>query len=118
MKNSAFGSRERLKKSFEFRRVRENGSCFRGKTFGITVLNSGTAKNRLGLSVGSKAVPLAVNRNCLKRLIRETFRLNKTRIKNGPHDIVVFVKRPIKGDIDCGEAKSELLALMGKARIL
>ena len=46
--------------------------------------------NRLGLAIAKKRVKLAVQRNRIKRQIRESFRLNQ---HNLPHiDIVVMVK--------------------------
>jgi len=47
-------------------------------------------QNRLGLAIAKKRVKLAVQRNRIKRQIRESFRLNQ---HNLPHiDMVVMVK--------------------------
>ncbi len=49
-----------------------------------------TEQNRLGLAIAKKRVKLAVQRNRIKRQIRESFRLNQ---HNLPHiDMVVMVK--------------------------
>jgi len=46
--------------------------------------------NRLGLAIAKKRIKLAVNRNRIKRQIRESFRLNQHKL---PHiDMVVMVK--------------------------
>jgi ribonuclease P protein component len=45
---------------------------------------------RLGLIVGKKAVPKAVQRNRIKRLLRESFRHNKDSI--GGMDIVILAR--------------------------
>jgi len=118
MSKHSFGRPHRLINSFEFRRVRENGASFRDKTFGVTILRNGASNHRLGLSISSSAVPLASRRNRLKRIIRELFRTTKNRIKDGPYDIVVYVKRPLPGDFDYDSARSSILALMEKAKIL
>ncbi|WP_441003242.1 ribonuclease P protein component [Pseudocolwellia agarivorans] len=58
----------------------------------ITILVSQNPdnNNRLGLAIAKKRVKLAVQRNRIKRLIRESFRLNQHDL---PHiDIVVMVK--------------------------
>jgi len=46
------------------------------KYFTILARNSKTERGRLGLAISKKAVKLAVQRNRIKRLIREYFRLN------------------------------------------
>jgi ribonuclease P protein component len=57
----------------------------------ITILVSQNPdNNRLGLAIAKKRVKLAVQRNRIKRLIRESFRLNQHDL---PYiDIVVMVK--------------------------
>ncbi|MCJ8320099.1 MAG: ribonuclease P protein component [Colwellia sp.] len=58
----------------------------------ITILISPNLdeNNRLGLAIAKKRVKLAVQRNRIKRQIRESFRLNQ---HNLPHiDMVVMVK--------------------------
>lgn len=47
--------------------------------------------SRLGLVIGKKNVKLAVQRNRLKRQIRELFRLNQHLISN--YDVVVIARR-------------------------
>ena len=44
---------------------------------------------RLGLAIAKKKVPLASNRNRIKRLIREQFRLNQASFP--PVDVIVMV---------------------------
>lgn len=49
---------------------------------------------RLGLAIAKKKVPLASNRNRIKRLIREQFRLNQANFP--PVDVIVMVT-PLAG---------------------
>jgi ribonuclease P protein component len=56
---------------------------------------NGTAQNRLGLAIAKKHVPLAVNRNLIKRLAREHFR----RLKDAqPALDIVILTRPAARD--------------------
>lgn len=62
---------------------------------------------RLGLVIGKKSVKLSVERNRLKRQIRESFRLNQDSL-NG-WDIVIVARKGL-GDLD----NSELAQQFGK----
>jgi ribonuclease P protein component len=118
MSGNAFSRANRLRNSFEFRRVREKGASFKDKTFVMTILKNGAVGHRLGLSIRKSAVRLASRRNKLKRTIRELFRTNKSRFKDGPYDIVFYVRRPLPDNFDYNGARNSLLALMEKAKIL
>lgn len=118
MNGQSFGRPNRLRNSFEFRRVREKGISFKDKTFGMTILKNDTGTHRLGLSISKSAVRLASRRNRLKRLMRELFRTNKNKIKDGRYDIVFYVKRPLPDDFDCDCVRESLLSLMKRSKIL
>ncbi|MHA6491799.1 ribonuclease P protein component [Pseudomonas borbori] len=62
---------------------------------------------RLGLVIGKKSVKLSVERNRLKRQIRESFRLNQDNLVGW--DIVVVARKGL-GDLE----NSELAQLFGK----
>ena len=58
-----------------------------------TLDNDSDSKNRLGLAIAKKRVKLAVQRNRMKRLVRESFRLNQHKLP--AIDMVVMVKSGI-----------------------
>ena len=69
-----FSRQSRLLKPAEFKSVfqqpiRSGDDCFR-----ILARANGIRRNRLGMAVAKKACPLAVGRNRIKRVIRESFR--------------------------------------------
>lgn len=75
--------------------VMSKGKEFRTRNFTLIYSPNKEGKSRLGITV-SKKIGNAVKRNRVKRLIREFFRLNKSRI-SGCYD-VIFIAR--KGAVD------------------
>ena len=93
-----FGRRssERLRKTRDFNRVYRNGARLYGKGFTLIYLGGEQADScfsgsRLGISVPRK-VGNAVQRNRIKRIIREAFRLHKGVFPQGSD--IVFAVRP------------------------
>ena len=58
----------------------------------LSVVN-GKKEARLGLAVPKRNISSAVGRNRLKRLIRESFRKQKEKLRG--KDVVVFVKKRV-----------------------
>ncbi len=111
-----FRRRERLKGNLNFRIIKEEARPIKGASFIIKVSPNRLSFNRIGISISAKAVPKSVDRNRLKRLTRETYRLNREALKKG-FDIVVKVKT-IDTIPGLREVRNELMALFGKAGIL
>ena len=65
----------RLRKSWEYRLVRKMGCKFYTSHFVLLVLVNNEKQSRLGVTV-SRKVGNAIQRNRLKRVIREFFRVN------------------------------------------
>ncbi|MEO4047918.1 ribonuclease P protein component [Pseudomonas sp. CAU 1711] len=96
-----FGREKRLLTPRHFKAVFDSPS---GKAPGKNVLLLARANDldhpRLGLVIGKKSVKLAVERNRLKRVIRDSFRLNQESL--GGLDIVVVARKGL-GDLDNAE---------------
>ncbi|MBI5235490.1 MAG: ribonuclease P protein component [Deltaproteobacteria bacterium] len=90
LKPYGFGQDERLKKSDQFALVRKRGKRFASKHLTVYILANDVGKTRLGLAVSS-AVGNSVERNRIKRLTREFFRLNKDGLQRSM-DLLVTVK--------------------------
>ena len=73
--------------------ARPNGRCFA----------------RLGVVIGKRVAPLAIDRSGLKRLVRETFRRHWQELAG--FDLLVRPKRGL-GSSELQEARKELYALL------
>lgn len=96
-----FGRDKRLLTPRQFKAVFDSPS---GKAPGKNVLllarDNQLDHPRLGLVIGKKSVKLAVERNRIKRQIRESFRLNQDNLTG--LDIVVVARKGL-GDLENGE---------------
>ena len=81
-----------LKKNYEFKRVLNNGQYYYGKYIQFFIIKNNTDKNRMGIAVSSKKLG-AVERNRIKRLIRENYRLLvREKIEKGYDFVFVWNK--------------------------
>ena len=85
-----------LKKNFEFKRVLSRGKCINGKFLAIYVFPNKLNKLRVGFAIGKKAGK-AHDRNRIRRLIRENYRLIEDNLEKGK-DIVFVWKNLIPAD--------------------
>ena len=79
-----------LKDNRDFQRAYKKGAYKAGRYIGIYARRNGSGKNRVGISVG-KRFGNSVQRNRIKRLIRESFRAVSISLKQG-YDIVFMVR--------------------------
>jgi len=86
----------RITKAREYARIFKQGVHSHGKFWQIISIPSENKNSSLGLAISKKIHKLAVDRNLLKRLARETFRLNQDNLKSV--DLVVMTKNYTKAD--------------------
>ncbi len=85
---------ESLKKNQDFQKVYQKGKSYANKYLVMYILENELDRNRIGISV-SKKVGNSVVRHRLKRLIKESYRLNEPVFRNGL-DIVVVARMTAK----------------------
>jgi ribonuclease P protein component len=86
----------RLTKKKDFDAVWQKGRSSFDKITGLKVLANGLKENRFGIMVGLKVSKKAVERNKIKRRIREIIRLETANFKIG-FDIVITVTPAARG---------------------
>lgn len=107
-----------LKKNHEFQKVFKRGTWYGGKLLNVYILKNNKDLNYIGIAVGKKVSKSSVKRNRIRRLIRESYRLNENKIVSGLNIIIVW-------KTDCSfelanfqDIQSDLLYCFKKADIL
>ncbi|MGH8559337.1 MAG: ribonuclease P protein component [Methylococcales bacterium] len=90
-KSETFCKAQRLYTETQYRLVFSNPARFSTVYFTVLYRPNKTRFARLGLAISKKKIPKAVQRNRLKRRLRESFRLNQEHISSV--DIVILVKK-------------------------
>lgn len=85
-----FEPRKRLHLPLEFRQVRQRGKKLTDAYFSLSVLANHEQCPRLGLAIATRTFGTAVARNRIKRLTRESFRLNQHDLP--PVDVMVSAR--------------------------
>ena len=104
-----------LKKNHEFRRLYNKGKSAASQYIVIYVRKNNSIGNRLGITV-SKKIGSAVQRNRVRRRLKEIYRLCETDLKPG-YDIVI-VARVSSRFIKYSELETSVLLLLKKLGIL
>lgn len=82
---------ESLKKNYEFARVYKKGKYYKSENLTLYVLKNNRKIKRIGITVSKKAYGRSVDRNRIRRLVRESYRSFEQEITENPN--MVFVVR-------------------------
>lgn len=91
--DARFRPHERIKDPADFRRAFDRKRSVSDSVLIVYGAENGLDHARLGVSVSRKRVRKANDRNALKRLIREAFRLSKAELPAGV-DLIVLPRGP------------------------
>lgn len=117
MKECSFPREERLRNNFGFRNVYKRGRIFRGESFFLYILPNNLNRNRVGFSIPAKKVKKSTDRNRIKRLLRESYRLNKVQLQQGL-DIIISLSKPGTEGLNLKTVEFEIMGLFKKAGIM
>ncbi|MXZ80166.1 MAG: ribonuclease P protein component [Gammaproteobacteria bacterium] len=112
-KSTGLPRRQRIVDGTSFEAVFRDKVSVHGRYFSVHAAHNRTGCARLGLVVSRKVSKKAVQRNRIKRQIRETFRLGQGEL---PDMDYVVVARPGGSDQDNSVLKQELTRLLEISR--
>lgn len=104
-----------LNQNRDFRRLYGRGRSVAGPLLVMYVMPNRLGYNRLGITA-SKKLGGAVGRNRVRRLIKEAYRLNETRLLRGFDLVLVARSRLLQSK--CPQVERALLQAAQQARIL
>lgn len=106
-----------LKKNYEFKNVLSKGKFYVSRHVIMYVKNNNKVENYIGIAVSTK-IGKAVRRNRLKRLIRESYRLEKNNIQKGKDIVFMWNKNSEFKDVNFNVIHNEILELFDKANMV
>ena len=105
-----------IKKNYEFKNLFSKGKFLYGENIHMYIKENMSKNNRLGIAV-SKKQGNAVNRNRIKRLIRENYKIYEDKIKVGTSILVIINKKKNIKDINYYEIKDDFIKIFNKSNL-
>ena len=112
MKNTSM-----IKRNYEFKNLFSKGKFYYGEYIHMYIKTTESEYNKLGIAV-SKKMGKAVERNRIKRLIRENYKEIEQKIKKGTQILIVINKKNNIKNINFYEIKENFYRTLKKANIL
>ena len=106
-----------LKMNYEFKNVFERGKFYIGKQVSIYILKNKKKFNVIGIAVSTKQCG-AVQRNRIKRLIRENYRILKNDLKQGYDIVFLWTKKGEAKEANYYIIQNDLIKAFKKANLL
>jgi ribonuclease P protein component len=105
----------RLRRAADFAALRQNSGRSAGRCFAVRYRNNGLGHARLGLAISKRVSKRAVDRNRIKRLVRESFR--RIRDQLPPIDVMVMARDHAAG-VPNAELRADMDALWSRLKPL
>ena len=100
-----------LKKNYEFKYVLDRGKRYSGKYIDIYIKRNKLNEKKIGIPVSSK-IANSVNRNKIKRLIRENYRLIENEINIGNSFVILWKKNRNIKEANFFNIKQDMLKII------
>lgn len=105
-----------LKRNYEFKNVLNKGNFYCGKYIIMYISKNKEEKNIIGIAI-SRKLAKAVKRNRLKRLIRESYCLQKNDLEQG-YNLVFLWNKNAEQNCKCKLVYEDMRRLFKRAGIL
>jgi len=108
----SYRPRERIRKKKDFSNLYKKGNCTRGKYFNLIYLPNSLTFSRMAV-VASRKIGCAVQRNKVRRRIKELFRRNKELLTT-PVDMIIVTKKGVK-DASWPDLRTQYISMVQAA---
>lgn len=105
-----------IKRRYEFKILFTKGKISYGTNIVLYILKNKISHNKLGIAVGKKS-GRAVDRNRIKRLIRENYKLLEDNLKCGYSILISVNKKSDVRNIDFYKIKKDMEKLFKKSEL-
>ena len=92
--NNSFSYRERLHSARQYQRVFKQANKSSSESLIMLFRKNNVGFPRIGIVAAKRKLKRAVDRNTVKRVIRDSFRLNKSKLPS--YDFIIILKKPIQ----------------------
>lgn len=106
-----------LKKNYEFKNVLTKGKRISGNFIDIYIKKNNLNENKLGIAISSK-IANSVNRNKIKRLIRENYRQVENKINIGNSFVILWRKNMSIKEANFFNIQRDFDKILEKSKIL